>query len=159
MVRCRQVTGDGLSKRSGGLMEENQRNGFSKGFSFLLGVGIFLTGLVSIAGIYFIIAGAYMQVWKETGMCGYVQMAIFYICVLCCFFFMLKIKWSQRFFSNLLVGCIQADIGEPDSLSCGFPHLFCLTVVFCLWESCFLYLPGSLRKDSRCSRNWMKFCR
>lgn len=104
-------------------MEENQRNGFSKGFSFLLGVGIFLTGLVSIAGIYFIIAGAYMQVWKETGMCEYVQMAIFYICVLCCFFFMLKIKWSQRFFSNLLVGCIQVIGALITGAAFLLPHL------------------------------------
>ena len=78
-------------------MEENQRNGFSKGFSFLLGVGIFLTGLVSIAGIYFIIAGAYMQVWKETGMCEYVQMAIFYICVLCCFSLCSRLSGASAF--------------------------------------------------------------
>ena len=83
------------------------KKSFSRSFKFLLGLGIFLSGFVSVGWGYFIITGMVQQIWKEIGVCQYVRWGIHFICIICCFIFMIKIAINERYFSKLLVQCIR----------------------------------------------------
>ncbi|MDD2979606.1 MAG: DUF2975 domain-containing protein [Hespellia sp.] len=88
-------------------VEAKPKKSFSGGFKFLLGLGIFLTGLMNLVGIQFIVLGVIEQVWREMGMFEYVRQGILYLCLMCCFAFMVKIAVNERPFSNLLVRCVR----------------------------------------------------
>lgn len=88
-------------------VETSPKRSFSRGFKFLLGLGIFLTGFLSAGWGWCVAAGAVRQIWEEIGSCQYVRWGIHLICVICCFIFMIKIAVNERYFSKLLVRCIR----------------------------------------------------
>ena len=104
-------------------VEMKPQKPFSRGFGFLLGLGIFLTGFVSIPGVLFVVMGIGEQAWKEMGMCQFVTLAVWYACILCCFVFMIKIKIDQTYFSKLLVRCVRIIGGMVTASSFIFPRL------------------------------------
>ncbi len=88
-------------------VERKEKKGYSRGFKVLLRLGIFLTGLQSLVGIFYIILGIRKQVWLEVGMCGYVRQVFYFLCILCCFVSIIKIASSQKSFSKLVVQCMR----------------------------------------------------
>ena len=104
-------------------VEMKPQKPFSRGFRFLLGLGIFLTGVVSIPGVSFVVMGIGEQAWKEMGMCHFVTLAVWYACILCCFVFMIKIKIDRTYFSKLLVRCVRIIGGMVTVSSFIFPRL------------------------------------
>lgn len=87
--------------------EPRKKSAFSRGFKFSLGLGIFLTGVMSLPGMVCVIWGITEQIWKEMGVFRFVQNAMLYICILCCFICMITISKSKRMYSKAVVVCVR----------------------------------------------------
>lgn len=89
-------------------IREREKIHFSSSLGTLLTVSIFLTGLFSISGIYFIGRGIYRQLWKSMGLTAFSWKVLIYICVLCCFVSLIKIAVDEKPFSGILSICVRA---------------------------------------------------
>lgn len=87
--------------------EPRKKSAFSRGFKFSLGLGVFLTGFVSLPGMVYVIWGIAEQKWKEMGVSGFAQQTMMYICILCCFICMVAISKSKRMYSRSVVLCVR----------------------------------------------------
>lgn len=87
--------------------EPRKKLKFSRGFKFSLGLGIFLTGLVSLSGMFYIISGIEEQNWKEIGVFCFVQQTMVYVCILCCFICMVTISKSKKMYSRSVFLCVR----------------------------------------------------
>ena len=88
-------------------VEMKPKRSFSRGFRFLLRLGIFLTGCMSLSAVCFVGWGISDRIWQEIGACQFGRMLVLYGCIVCCFVFLVKIEINKTIFSRLLVRCIR----------------------------------------------------
>lgn len=89
-------------------VEPKSQKTFSRSFKFLLGLGIFLTGILSMIGILFMVSGFTEQIWKKVGMYEYIKAGVGYGCVVCFLICMVLIIKNKKMISRLLIRCIQS---------------------------------------------------
>ena len=104
-------------------VEMKPKRSFSRGFRFLLGLGIFLTGVMSLSAVCFVGWGISDRIWQEIGACQFARMVVLYGCIVCCFVFLVKIEINKTIFSRLLVRCIRIIGGIVTVASVVLPRL------------------------------------
>ena len=104
-------------------VEMKPKRSFSRGFRFLLGLGIFLTGFMSLSAVCFVGWGISDRIWQEIGACQFGRMLVLYGCIVCCFVFLVKIEINKTIFSRLLVRCIRIIGGIVTAASVVLPRL------------------------------------
>ena len=104
-------------------VEMKPKRSFSRGFRFLLRLGIFLTGCMSLSAVCFVGWGISDRIWQEIGACQFGRMLVLYGCIVCCFVFLVKIEINKTIFSRLLVRCIRIIGGIVTAASVVLPRL------------------------------------
>ena len=104
-------------------VEMKPKRSFSRGFRFLLRLGIFLTGCMSLSAVCFVGWGISDRIWQEIGACQFARMVVLYGCIVCCFVFLVKIEINKTIFSRLLVRCIRIIGGIVTVASVVLPRL------------------------------------
>lgn len=98
---------------------------FSKSFKFILSLSIFLTGIVTFAGIAFVISGFLSQVWVKESMNYYLLNSLIIICITICFAALIGIAVMKKPFSKILIYCIMT-----------------IGIIFVLASLTFSHIPG-----------------
>lgn len=102
---------------------KKERRVFSQKTAVLLSFSIFLTGIVSLAGIYFFVRSVMEKTWNTTGMYAFAWKTLIYFIFFCCFVSMVKIALEEKPFSKTLTYCIWIIGGMFLAASFVFPRL------------------------------------
>lgn len=95
----------------------------SDGIGTLLCCSIFLTGITSIAGIYFFVESICQHTWKVIRISSFSWKVLLYLSVFCCFVSLIKIAVDGKPFSKILYACIWIIGGMFLLASVLFPRL------------------------------------
>lgn len=68
---------------------------------------IFLTGLCSAGGVYFLIRSIWERPWEEMGAAGFAWKAFLYLVMICAFVSLIKIAIDEKPFSRTLTYCVR----------------------------------------------------
>ncbi len=85
--------------------EKEKEIKFSLTFNLILAVSIFLTGLVTLAGILFFVVGISDKIWTTNEINTFLSNSLFFISVFCCFISLINIAIVKKPFSKILVWC------------------------------------------------------
>ncbi len=86
--------------------EKEREIKFTLSFKWILGITIFLSALLSLAGVFYISDGVSNQVWKNVGIKHFLYNSLFYVFIIICFISLISIAVIKRPFSHILVWCI-----------------------------------------------------
>lgn len=99
-------------------IKPKEKRGFSKQFRYLLNCVIWLTAMISIIGIGYIVS-VFIEIPKgESGWATFISNLLFFISILCCNICCMEIKSTQKLFSKKLaffihfIGILQIKIGR-----------------------------------------------
>lgn len=81
---------------------------FSRSFKLVLAISIFLTGIMSFAGISYLVAGISSKMWLEDGINAFLYQSLMCISILLCFIALINIAIVKKPFSKILVWCTMA---------------------------------------------------
>lgn len=81
---------------------------FNLPFKVILGISIFLTGLLTLGGVGFVCTSISHSLWNILGMKLFLGTMLFYISVVICFISLISIAVTKKPFSRILVWCIMA---------------------------------------------------
>jgi hypothetical protein len=96
---------------------------FTLSFKWILGISIGLTGILTFAGIIYLIYGIYYKVWEKVGINDFLLESLFYMSVILCFASLLSIAVIKKPFSKILVWCTMAVGVLFVASSLIFPHI------------------------------------
>ncbi len=83
-------------------IKPKEKRGFSKQFRYLLNCVIWLTAMISIIGIGYIVS-VFIEIPKgESGWATFISNLLFFISILCCNICCMEIKSTQKLFSKKL---------------------------------------------------------
>lgn len=99
------------------------KRGFPEKVGFLLTVSIFLTGLCSAGGVWFLIRAIRDAVWNEMGMMAFARKSLTFLCIFCAFLSSVKIAIDEKPFSRTLSICLWIIGGLITAASLLFPRL------------------------------------
>lgn len=84
-----------------------EKKDFLKRVKTPLNIALFFTGIQTLAGFYYLIAGVVNSMWVEVGISNFVIGSAQYIAVICIFASLVKLLIDEKPFSNTLTLCMK----------------------------------------------------
>lgn len=84
-----------------------EKKDFLKRVKTPLNIALFFTGIQTLAGFYYLIAGVVNTVWVETGVANFVMGSAQYIAIICIFACLVKLLIDEKPFSDTLTLCMK----------------------------------------------------
>lgn len=86
--------------------EKDKEIKFNVAFKFILGLSIFFSAFLSLAGVIYISHGVSGRVWQSDGINQFLFKSLFFVSIILCFISLISIAVTKRPFSKILVWCV-----------------------------------------------------